>query len=310
MYYQHDPEHLAACTINVHALLHIADSIEAVGPVWAYWAFPMERYCGRLQRTLRSPRYPWSNLNLSVIATARLDQIKLRYNLAHELSLRPPPNDYVRGQFNATCVLLPRCLPSSATTPAHLSKINIHLQTRYSARHSTIKRYLTRDAVQQYARVHILPDGDEICASCIAPHSEDRREASYVKYDLLIDIHRRNHRRSPVFVPKSFYGELQNIFLVRLPASARAALDCSDDRGDADAPVVLILAGILQCETVPVPPLKNPVFSVMGAYEVVDITSVQCLVGRTKSPVGSGSKPWAIIDRSAAINHSYYIPDM
>ncbi|KAL1657652.1 hypothetical protein GGF50DRAFT_18444, partial [Schizophyllum commune] len=60
-------------------LLHIADSIEAVGPVWAYWAFPMEHYCGRLQRTLRSPRYPWSNLNLSVVATARLDQIKLYY---------------------------------------------------------------------------------------------------------------------------------------------------------------------------------------------------------------------------------------
>ncbi|TRM55459.1 hypothetical protein BD626DRAFT_358155, partial [Schizophyllum amplum] len=60
-------------------LLHIADSIEAMGPVWAYWAFPMERYCGRLQTGLRNRRFPWSSLNEYVIAAARLDQVKLRF---------------------------------------------------------------------------------------------------------------------------------------------------------------------------------------------------------------------------------------
>ncbi|KAI4518977.1 hypothetical protein K525DRAFT_171142, partial [Schizophyllum commune Loenen D] len=66
-------------------LLHIADSIEAMGPVWTYWAFPMERYCGKLQRMMRSRRFPWSNLDAQVLANAQLDHIKLRYNIDQEL---------------------------------------------------------------------------------------------------------------------------------------------------------------------------------------------------------------------------------
>ncbi|CDO74857.1 hypothetical protein BN946_scf185004.g7 [Trametes cinnabarina] len=42
IYYQHDLQRLSACPVTVHALLHITDSIEATGPVWASWAFPME----------------------------------------------------------------------------------------------------------------------------------------------------------------------------------------------------------------------------------------------------------------------------
>lgn len=40
IYYQHDPNRLSACPVTVHALLHIADSIEEMGPIWTYWAFP------------------------------------------------------------------------------------------------------------------------------------------------------------------------------------------------------------------------------------------------------------------------------
>ncbi|KAL1684480.1 hypothetical protein GGG16DRAFT_68216, partial [Schizophyllum commune] len=54
LYYQHDSSRVSVCTLNIHALLHIADSIEAMGPVWTYWAFPMERFCGRMQRAVRS----------------------------------------------------------------------------------------------------------------------------------------------------------------------------------------------------------------------------------------------------------------
>ncbi|KAG8746735.1 hypothetical protein FRC11_012618, partial [Ceratobasidium sp. 423] len=48
LYYQNDPTQLLACTLPLHALLHIADDIENMGPVWAYWAFPMECFCGAL----------------------------------------------------------------------------------------------------------------------------------------------------------------------------------------------------------------------------------------------------------------------
>ncbi|PIL29487.1 hypothetical protein GSI_08429 [Ganoderma sinense ZZ0214-1] len=79
IYYQKDPQRLAMCPLTVHALLHIADSIEMVGPVWAYWAFAMERYCGSLQPAIRSRRYPYASLNRHVVDRARLAQLKLMY---------------------------------------------------------------------------------------------------------------------------------------------------------------------------------------------------------------------------------------
>ncbi|EPS95241.1 hypothetical protein FOMPIDRAFT_20425, partial [Fomitopsis schrenkii] len=60
-------------------LLHIADYIKAAGPVWASWAFPMERFCGRLQPAIRSRRFPYANMDRHVLAVARLDHIKKVY---------------------------------------------------------------------------------------------------------------------------------------------------------------------------------------------------------------------------------------
>lgn len=85
-------------------MLHIADSIEAMGPVWAYWAFPMERFCGRLQPHIRSRRFPFANIDTFVVADARLAHLGLKYNIKQELSLKAPQNGPVRGQFDhATC---------------------------------------------------------------------------------------------------------------------------------------------------------------------------------------------------------------
>ena len=50
--------------MTVHALLHIADGIDACRPVWAYWAFPMERYCAILQQAVNnSRRHPYVTLD-------------------------------------------------------------------------------------------------------------------------------------------------------------------------------------------------------------------------------------------------------
>ena len=78
------------CPLTLHALLHIADGIEACGPVWTYWAFPMECYCSVLQRAVaRSRRYPYKTLNHFVTEDAILQTVKLRYNLWDKLSLKP-----------------------------------------------------------------------------------------------------------------------------------------------------------------------------------------------------------------------------
>jgi hypothetical protein len=72
----------------MHALLHIADSIETIGPVWTYWAYPMERYCGFLQRAIQSRRFPNASLNRFIAERAQLDQIANLYDISDGLALR------------------------------------------------------------------------------------------------------------------------------------------------------------------------------------------------------------------------------
>ena len=88
IYYQYKPKRLAACPLTVHALLHIADSISTIGPVWTYWAYPMERYCGFLQRAIQSRRFPNASLSRFIVEKAQLDQIANLYDIADVLALR------------------------------------------------------------------------------------------------------------------------------------------------------------------------------------------------------------------------------
>jgi hypothetical protein len=99
IYYQFSPDRLPICPLTIHALLHIADSIEASGPVWASWAFPTERHCGSLIPAIKSHRFPFQSLDRYVIELAQLTQAKMQYNLEGLLSLQAPKGDVV-GLFS------------------------------------------------------------------------------------------------------------------------------------------------------------------------------------------------------------------
>ena len=71
-------------TLTVHGLLHITDTIERIGPVWAWWSFPVERQCGRLQRHITSKRHPFVNINNFIALAAQLNNVKLIYNITNE----------------------------------------------------------------------------------------------------------------------------------------------------------------------------------------------------------------------------------
>ena len=104
LYYQYSPARLSTCPLTIHALLHIADGIEYCGPVWVYWAFPMERYCALLQRAvLNSRRHTYVTLDKFVTENAMLNQLKMRYNLFSELSFRPQNNMHY-GHHLDTCM--------------------------------------------------------------------------------------------------------------------------------------------------------------------------------------------------------------
>jgi len=115
---------------------------------------------------------------------------------------------------------------------------------------------------------------------------------------MLVDKYARQARRRPEYELKTFYGQLQHVYLVQFPSA------CRDLR--IDQPSTIILASIKTCILDhPVPQLERldiKHYSAEGAVHVIDITSVQCLVGRIRD-----RNRWAIIDRSGSLARALYI---
>lgn len=167
--------------------------------------------------------------------------------------------------------------------------------------------------IEQWARVRRLEGGDDMNASSLASYSEDRRDATYIRvssvvcyqhisdkcivlqYDMLVDKHANNKRLPPKFEVQSFYGRLENILVIRLPATPQLDLDTES---------LLMLTGVRQCEVTATNSMDMPYYSKMGRFEVVDMSCVQCLVGRIQK-----DKQWAIIDRSGKLQQSHYAVD-
>ncbi|KAF8741328.1 Transposase family tnp2, partial [Rhizoctonia solani] len=62
IYYQFDEDRLQTCPVNIHYLLHVADSIEYMGPICR--------------------RYPYANIDERILNRARLQMILQKYRLA------------------------------------------------------------------------------------------------------------------------------------------------------------------------------------------------------------------------------------
>lgn len=86
IYYQYNPNRMQTCPVNVHYLLHIADSIESVGPVSCYWAYPMERFCSFIGASVKSRRFPYANIARRIRDTAQIRVAKELYNLHDVIS--------------------------------------------------------------------------------------------------------------------------------------------------------------------------------------------------------------------------------
>lgn len=78
-------------------------------------------------------------------------------------------------------VLLPPQRPSSTIPQPVENKIAIHFATRFSQNVNTVRRYLKRENITQWARVQRLGKGDLMYASELFIQSEDRRDATYVR---------------------------------------------------------------------------------------------------------------------------------
>lgn len=89
----------------------------------------------------------------------------------------------------------------------------------------------------------------------------------------------------------TFYGELQNIIVITLPAARELSLQTTTK---------LLLADIRTCKADYEGPLGIPLYmdSDFEVPQVMDMTCVQCAIGRFQLVKENGRSAWAIIDRS------------
>lgn len=208
IYYQRDSSRLSTCPVTVHALLHIAPSIRATGPVWVAWNFPTERQCGEMQRSIKSRRHPYISLNNYVTAAAHLNQIKLLYNLHTELALKPPiTTDKFAVEtcryfehFPGMTLTYPPTDPSfvlmspriDSVLPLELwKKLTATLSTRFKVSVSAVRKNIPKEiSFVQYGRVQCLDGGDNMQGRGLVRLGPDNRDSSYVRVSIssLVDI--------------------------------------------------------------------------------------------------------------------------
>jgi hypothetical protein len=108
----------------------------------------------------------------------------------------------------------------------------------------------------------------------------------------------------PDFELKTFYGQLEHIFLIRFP--------CACEPLGLNASTTIIFAAIRTCklnnntndESTHI--LNVHYYTNLGTLDVIDITSIQALVGCVRTKVDGNQ--WAIIDQSSSLAHAIYEP--
>lgn len=197
-----------------------------------------------------------------------------------------------------------------------LDKIVGALCTRSGGTVQATRAALKDATVEQWGRVRVLPDGDTIKAATFTTAGESR-DASWVRvrltrssprsslvpiiiclqqYEALVDRNARARNRAIELVPRTFYGQLQHIYVVYCPAIASST---------HTTPSSVVFAVIRTCDVIEDhPQLDIHYYTRESTLDVVDITTVQCLVGRFQDRAR-----WAIIDRSGSLSRAWYVGD-
>ncbi|KAH9828627.1 uncharacterized protein C8Q71DRAFT_799969 [Rhodofomes roseus] len=291
LYYRHDPARLALCPLTIHALLHIADSIAAIGPVWTAWAFPMERYCGQLLRGIRSRRFPYASLDNYILERSQLKHIKLLYDLYEELRLRAPATGIghvLLPEYPLFVFMPPQSRHERLPNEIH-TKIIAWLVEEFGVRPSTAQKLVRTARFTQYGKVRRLEGGDTISASNLVRRQEDGRDATFVRYDRFVDKNARFKNKPVEMERRDKFGQLLRVVIV--PITAEMDVHLHVDGG----PRTYALAVIRSVKIEKRHSLGMSYYSQMGPVDVVDLDAVRFVVGRVYDP---SQRLWAIVDRS------------
>ncbi|EUC62864.1 transposase family Tnp2 protein [Rhizoctonia solani AG-3 Rhs1AP] len=219
IYYQFDEERLQTCPVNLHYLLHVVDSIEFLGPIWCYWTYPMERFCSYIGSSVKSRRYPYANIDQRVLNRARLQIILWRYRLYGQAPFVPRKRGKVEvpmrigsKEYKDILLLTPhsKMLKVSRTLRRHIIR---YLTTSFGVNSHDIEDLIPEE-LEQWGRFRIDHGGDEFQARGYHKLRPDGRDASFVRYELMVDQNADQPDASEDYERESQYGQLEFVFVL------------------------------------------------------------------------------------------------
>jgi hypothetical protein len=195
------------------------------------------------------------------------------------------------------------------------TKLALALITRFSPLHKghkiplfVARRHIPTGPVLQWGRVQIAEGGDKMCCRSMIKQGSLGRDCTYVRvslmgshfsvslpnvitfpqYEATVDRNTNAKNKQPDMVLDTFFGELQRIVKIEVPATSQLNLR---------EPQTLFFAVVKQCNA---KHTKGGFWEYMalGGLEAVDLGLVQCVVGR----VFDRGK-WVIVDRSGDHAH-------
>ncbi|KAJ7114214.1 hypothetical protein C8R43DRAFT_903080 [Mycena crocata] len=296
LYYRYRPERISACTLPIHALLHIPANIRTMGPLWAYWNFPTERFCGSIVLAIQSRKHPFTSMAHRLRDIAQINQLKLIYGLADELDLSDSRETEKTGFALEDYPDFVFIYPQDRTHALEQStkkRISTFLSTNYAPANVQAADLIkfVPDLVHAFGKIKFVGGGD-MCHSVFAYRNPDttRRDASFVKYCLQVDAN-KHRRRAPVQMQDAaFYGQVQFYFILDLPddfpfaKSHRRPGRCQGRR----------LALALMSPTKLEHSGRMPAYKQFAPAEVVTIDAILGLIGRVYT---NGKRRWMLLGR-------------
>ncbi|KAJ6512456.1 hypothetical protein C8R45DRAFT_856656 [Mycena sanguinolenta] len=144
-------------------------------------------------------------------------------------------------------------------------------------------------------------------------NQQDLRDKSFVRYEVYVDKHARQRNRDPVLKPRTFYGQLQKIYLIKLQNTE--VIQIRKPKLTVPIDHCILLVAIRNCEVTGTDERLDLHFysQVKQVVDVVDATALQCVLGRVPDGTTHANgtyRDYGIVDRSGTLARALYLDDL
>ncbi|CCO34284.1 hypothetical protein BN14_08379 [Rhizoctonia solani AG-1 IB] len=260
---------------------------------------------------VKSRRFPYANIARRLLDVAQLRAAREIYNLHESITFGQTRASTERDkaielaeadritsrEYEHILLLTPRS-ESLITTPSLRNKINKYIATAFGVTmNKKVSSEIVPDQLKQWGRIRIIGGGDLIHARGYHKLRPDGRNASFIRYEQMVDTLAHRRRAVEDLDQTSCYGQLWHVFRLDLPPKTIV--------NKASDPKVLLLALVYEAPIQRDYSFEYSVISYSGELssgEVIDASTIACAVGRVKD-----KKRWWIIDRSSGLGDIEFV---